>query len=121
MSGVVVYVEFNNEGRKYFDESLAEAGTLLLGLAEHEIREHGPSIGAELMRAESQHNAHEIAFQIWTEDHRAAYRTNSAPGTPVHAARCDRFWLVHRERAGDAHVRDLERLAHAADPDRGAA
>jgi two-component system OmpR family sensor kinase/two-component system sensor histidine kinase QseC len=82
VSGVVIYIEFNNEGRKYFDESLAEAGTLLLGLAEHEIREHGPTIGAELMRAESQHNPHELAFQIWTDDHRAAYRTNSAPEQP---------------------------------------
>jgi signal transduction histidine kinase len=82
VSGAVIYIEFNNEGRKYFDESLAEAGTLLLGLAEHEIREHGPTIGAELMRAESQRNPHELAFQIWTDDHRAAYRTNSAPERP---------------------------------------
>lgn len=82
VSGAIIYIEFNNEGRKYFDESLAEAGTLLLGLAEHEIEEHGPTIGAELMRAETQHNAHELTFQIWTEDHRAAYRTNSAPERP---------------------------------------
>ncbi|HVY81646.1 MAG TPA: ATP-binding protein [Steroidobacteraceae bacterium] len=82
VSGVIIYIEFNKEGRQYFDESLAEAGALLLSLAEHEIREHGPGIGAELMRAESQHNAHELAFQIWTEDHRAAYRTSSAPERP---------------------------------------
>src|SRR5690606_37277539 len=79
VSGIIIYIEFNNEGRKYFDESLAEAGTLLLSLAEHEIEEHGPTIGAELMRAETQRNSHELAFQIWTDDHRAAYRTNSAP------------------------------------------
>lgn len=45
VSGSVIYIEFNKEGQKYFDESLAEAGTLLLGLAEHEIREHGPPSG----------------------------------------------------------------------------
>lgn len=82
LSGSIIYIEFNKEGRQYFDESLAEAGTLLLSLAEHEIQEHGPSIGAELMRAESQRNSHELVFQIWTEDHRAAYRTDSAPERP---------------------------------------
>lgn len=82
VSSVVIYVEFNSEGRNLFDESLAEAGTLLLSLAEHEIQEHGPTIGAELMRAETQSDQHALAFQIWTADSRAAYRTHSAPDRP---------------------------------------
>jgi signal transduction histidine kinase len=82
VSSVVIYVEFNGEGRKLFDESLAEAGALLLSLAEHEIQEHGPTLGAELMRAESKDNRHALAFQIWTADRRSAYRTSSAPERP---------------------------------------
>lgn len=84
-SGVLIYIEALQEGRKLFDESLSEAGALLLSLAEHEIEEHGPTLGVQLLRAESRHRHYELEFQIWTADARSAYRTNMAPEQPFMA------------------------------------
>jgi len=71
LSAVLFYFEAQAEGRKLFDRSLSESGALLLRLAEHEIDEHGPSMAAELLRAETHASASELRFQIWTQDLRA--------------------------------------------------
>jgi signal transduction histidine kinase len=71
LSAVLFYLEAQAEGRKLFDRSLSESGALLLRLAEHEIDEHGPSMAAELLRAETHASPSELRFQIWTEDLRA--------------------------------------------------
>ncbi len=81
-SAILIYFEAVKEGRKLFDDSLGEAGALLLSLAEHEIQEHGPAIGVELMRAESRHSHYTLEFQIWTSDLRSAYRSDAAPQQP---------------------------------------
>jgi two-component system sensor histidine kinase QseC len=82
VSGVLIYSQAQQEGRKLFDESLSEAAALLLSLAEHEIREHGPALGVELMRVEARPEGHELQFQIWTAEKRSAYRTEAAPERP---------------------------------------
>lgn len=71
LSAVLFYLEAQAEGRKLFDRSLRESGELLLRLAGHEIDEHGPSMAAELLRAETHASPSELRFQIWTEELRA--------------------------------------------------
>ncbi len=82
ISAAVIYFEAQKEGRKLFDESLREAGGLLLDLAEHELLEHGPTLGAELMRAEGRPAHYDLQFQIWTAGAASAYRTGAAPEKP---------------------------------------
>lgn len=81
-SAILIYDQTIDEGAQLFDESLSEAGLLLLRLAEHEIGEHGPSLGVELMHAEVHRKPFDIQFQIWTAETQAAYRTELAPARP---------------------------------------
>ena len=82
LSAVLFYLEAQAEGRKLFDRSLSESGALLLRLAEHEIDEHGPSMAAELLRAETHASPSELRFQIWTEDLRARAAARLSVGSP---------------------------------------
>jgi len=81
-SAILIYDQTIDEGARLFDESLSEAGLLLLRLAEHELGEHGPSLGVELMHAEVHRKPFDIQFQIWTAETQAAYRTELAPSRP---------------------------------------
>ncbi len=88
ISAVLFYFETQAEGRKLFDRSLSESGSLLLRLAEHEIDEHGPAMAAELLQAETHSSPTEIRFQIWTEDLRAGHGANvlaEQPFMPLNA------------------------------------
>lgn len=84
-SAALIYDQTIDEGARLFDESLSEAGMLLLQLAEHELDEHGPSLGVELMHAEVHRKPFDIQFQIWTAEMQAAYRTQLAPVQPFAA------------------------------------
>jgi two-component system, OmpR family, sensor histidine kinase QseC len=100
VSAVLFYREAIEEGAQLFDDSLSEAGSLLLRLAEHEILEHGPTLGVELMKAEVRRKPFQIQFQIWTADMQAAYRSDSAPERPFAPFDADGFgWTeVNGER-----------------------
>jgi signal transduction histidine kinase len=69
--------------RRLFDDSLRESAGLLLQLARHEIAEHGPFLGIELLKAETQPGPYGFQFQIWTADMQAGYRSAQLTTTPL--------------------------------------
>lgn len=91
LSAVLFYFEAQAEGRKLFDRSLSESGSLLLRLAEHEIAEHGPAMAAELLQAETHVSPMEIRFQIWTEDLRLRHSRNELRERPFLPMEADGF------------------------------
>lgn len=68
---------------RLFDDSLRESAGLLLQLAQHEIAEHGQSLGIELLKAETQPGPYGFRFQVWTPDMQAGYLSNSLPVKPL--------------------------------------
>ena len=82
LGAAFIYYETRISSQQIYDDSLRETGELLLQLVHHEIEEHGLSLGAELIRAETETGDFEFRFQVWTEDMRSAYRTAGAPATP---------------------------------------
>jgi two-component system, OmpR family, sensor histidine kinase QseC len=78
-----MYLEARATSQRRYDESMRQTGALLLQLAQHELEEHGPSLGEALLRAETQPGPFAFRFQVWTEDLRSAYRTANAPRTPM--------------------------------------
>jgi signal transduction histidine kinase len=82
VGGWLIYVESRQLGERLSDEALKETGTLLLQLAQHEIAEHGLSLGALLLRNEVRPAGNEFHYQIWTEDSRSAYRSAGSPERP---------------------------------------
>ena len=77
------FLEARATGQRMYDESMRQTGELLLQLAEHELEEHGPSLGEALLRAETLPGPFAFRYQVWTEDLRASYRTANAPRTPM--------------------------------------
>jgi len=86
-----IYVEARTVGQRLSDESLRETGGLLLQLAQHEITEHGMSLGVLLLRNETLPGDYEFRYQIWTDDLRSAYRTASSPDLPFMSLTADGF------------------------------
>jgi two-component system OmpR family sensor kinase/two-component system sensor histidine kinase QseC len=78
----LIFLEARASSQRLYDDALRETGTLLLQLAQHEMDEHGRTLGVELVEAETEHNSDSFRFQVWTDDMRAAYRTADAPATP---------------------------------------
>jgi len=78
-----IYLESRQAGERLSDEALKETGALLLQLAEHEIAEHGLSLGVLLLRNEALSTGNEFRYQIWTEDNRIAYRSAGTPDKPL--------------------------------------
>ncbi len=91
MSGALIYRQALQEGRKLFDESLSEAAALLLSLAEHEIQEHGPALGVELMRAEARPAGHDLQVSDLDGGKALGLSHERRAGTPLHATRRQRL------------------------------
>lgn len=82
IGAALIYFEGRANSQRMYDDSLREAGALLMQLAQHEIEEHGLSLGVALIKAETLPGPFDLRFQVWSEDMRAAYRTSNAPATP---------------------------------------
>ena len=78
-----MYYTARGASQHLYDESMRQTGELLLELAQHEIEEHGPTLGEALLRAETLPGPFAFRYQIWTEELRSAYRTADAPKTPL--------------------------------------
>ena len=78
-----IYLESRQVGERLSDEALKETGALLLQLAEHEIAEHGLSLGVLLLRNEALSPENEFRYQIWTEATEPRKSPGSA-GAPTH-------------------------------------
>ena len=77
------YLEASATSQRMYDESMRQTGELLLQLAQHELEEHGPTLGEALLRAETLPGPFAFRYQVWTEDLRSSYRTANAPRTPM--------------------------------------
>jgi two-component system sensor histidine kinase QseC len=78
----LIFLEARASSERLYDDALRETGVLLLQLAQHEMSEHGPTLGATMVEAEASPDRNYFRFQIWTDDMRAAYRSADAPTTP---------------------------------------
>jgi two-component system, OmpR family, sensor histidine kinase QseC len=78
----LIFLEARASSERLYDDALRETGVLLLQLAQHEMSEHGPTLGATMVEAETAPDRNYLRFQIWTDDRRAAYRSADAPTTP---------------------------------------
>jgi two-component system OmpR family sensor kinase/two-component system sensor histidine kinase QseC len=78
-----MYYTARTTSQHLFDESMRQTGELLLELAQHEIEEHGPTLGEALLRAETLPGPFAFRYQIWTPELRSSYRTTDAPLTPL--------------------------------------
>ena len=82
-SATFFYLDARDASQKLFDAALRESAALILQLAQHEIEEHGPTLGVSLMQAETRAGPFAFRYQIWTEDMRSAYRSANLPTTPL--------------------------------------
>jgi two-component system OmpR family sensor kinase/two-component system sensor histidine kinase QseC len=100
MGTLWIYSEARQAGQRLFDEALRETGSLLLQLAQHEIEEHGLSLGVLLLSAEARPGPYEFRYQIWTDNLRSAYRSANAPESPLLALSAEGFgWtMINGER-----------------------
>ncbi len=78
-----MYYTARTTSQHLFDESMRQTGELLLELAQHEIEEHGPTLGEALLRAETLPGPFAFRYQIWTPELRSSYRTTDTPLTPL--------------------------------------
>lgn len=82
-SGVVVYIEADQESQELFDQSLAETAHLLLTLADHEAEERLASATNTLTEANVEKHSQYLLLQIWDKQQRLLYRNNAAPDQPI--------------------------------------
>jgi signal transduction histidine kinase len=77
-----MYYEAQQSSERLYDDSLKQTGELLLQLAQHEVEEHGATLGVTLLTLETAAGPFRMHYQVWTEDRRSAYRTAQAPAQP---------------------------------------
>lgn len=82
-SGVVVYIEADQESQELFDQSLAETAHLLLTLADHEAEERLASAANTLTEANVEKHSQYLLLQIWDKQRRLLYRNNAAPDQAI--------------------------------------
>ncbi|MDE2219636.1 MAG: sensor histidine kinase N-terminal domain-containing protein [Gammaproteobacteria bacterium] len=82
VGAALIFLEARASSERLYDYALRETGVLLLQLAQHEINEHGRSLGVQLVEAETEHDRNSLRFQVWTDDMRAAYRSADSPAAP---------------------------------------
>lgn len=82
-SGIVVYIEADQESQELFDQSLAETAHLLLTLADHEAEERLASTADTLTESNVEKHSQYLLLQIWDTQKRLLYRNNAAPETPL--------------------------------------
>ncbi len=82
VSGVIVYIDADQESQELFDQSLEETAHLLLVLAGHEVEERIALEAPALV--ESNHDSHSqyLLFQIWDSEQRLRYKNWGAPDAP---------------------------------------
>ena len=94
-SATLFYFNAREASHRLFDESLRETAGLILQLAQHEVTEHGLSLGVSLLNAETRTGPFEFRYQIWTEDMRSAYRSSNLPATPLMSITAGGFdWAI---------------------------
>ena len=91
VGGWLIYVESRQLGNRLSDQALHETGALLLQLAQHEIEEHGLSLGVLLLQNEAVPGENAFRYQIWTADGQPAYRSGGTPATPLRALRVEGY------------------------------
>lgn len=82
-SGVVVYIEADQESKELFDQSLAETGHLLLTLADHQMEMHFASSYKTLTESNVEKHSQYLLLQIWDSQQRLLYKNNAAPMSPL--------------------------------------
>jgi signal transduction histidine kinase len=88
------WLDARKAGQELFDNSMQQTAGLILQLVEHEIAEHGLALGVRLLTAEAQPGDFAFRYQIWTEDLRAAYRSDSLPASPLMSLKAEGFdWV----------------------------
>lgn len=88
------YLDARAAGQQLFDNSMRETASLILQLAEYEIAEHGLALGVQLLTSETRPGAFAFRYQIWTEDMRSAYRSESLPASPLMSLKAEGFdWV----------------------------
>ena len=82
-SGVVVYIEADQESKELFDQSLAETGHLLLTLADHQMEMHFATSYKTLTESNVEQHSQYLLLQIWDSQQRLLYKNNAAPMSPL--------------------------------------
>ena len=82
VGAALIFLEARSSSQQLYDDSLRETGKLLLQLAQHELTEHGRSLGVTLLETETESDPDSFRFQVWTDDMRAAYRSADAQVAP---------------------------------------
>lgn len=90
-----IYRESRIAADRLVDEALQESGALLLQLAQHEIAEHGVSLGALILSNEALPDARQFRYQIWTRESRSAFRSEGTPEAPLLSRQASGYgWTV---------------------------
>lgn len=104
VGGWLIYVESRQLANRLADQALHDTGALLLQLAQHEIEEHGLSLGVLLLQNEALPGDNAFRYQVWTADSQSAYRSAGTPSTPLRAPQIegysdarldDRDWRIY--------------------------
>ncbi len=95
VGAALIFLEARASSQRLYDDSLRETGKLLLQLAQHELTEHGGSLGVTLLATETESDPDSFRFQVWTDDMRAALRTADAPATPFMPLNASGFGWTH--------------------------
>jgi signal transduction histidine kinase len=77
-SAAIVYVEARRESQELFDQSLTEAGHLLLSLVAKEAREHGLTGPIDLPLRGQPNPHHYLLFKVRDAQQRVLYRNDAA-------------------------------------------
>ena len=77
-SGIVVYIEADQESKELFDQSLAETAHLLLTLADHEVSDK-PTLEHPLSETNVEKHNQYLLLQIWDASGKLMYKNQAAP------------------------------------------
>ncbi|MFZ6674763.1 sensor histidine kinase N-terminal domain-containing protein [Undibacterium sp. Xuan67W] len=82
-SGVIIYIESDQESQELFDQSLAETAHLLLTLADHEVEERMTLSANQLAESNVEEHNQYLLFQIWDQNKRLLYKNTGAPDLAI--------------------------------------
>lgn len=89
-SGIVVYIEADQESKELFDQSLAETAHLLLTLADHEVSDK-PTLEHPLSEANVEKHNQYLLLQIWDLSGKLMYKNQAAPMSAISTERHSGF------------------------------
>jgi len=90
-SGVIVYLDADQESQELFDQSLAETARLLLTLADHEVEERIALSASELVESNIEERNQYLLFQIWDKNKRLLYKNNGTPDLAITTSKLSGF------------------------------